>query len=85
MSDATDVLLSGCSAGGLAALLAADTIYDLLVAAGAPLRRFKLALFSGNLSSARRLAICAPDAHDLRACQHERPRCVHPLLCALRG
>ena len=48
---ASDVLLSGCSAGGLAALLAAEAVHARLVAAGAPLVRFKVALFSGIFHS----------------------------------
>ena len=47
LGEATDVLLTGFSAGGLAALLNAETVRSALRGAGAPLRRFKVASFSG--------------------------------------
>lgn len=53
---ATDVLLSGCSAGGLAALLNAESIHDRIASAGAPLTRFKVLLFSGIFQAPDRSA-----------------------------
>ena len=47
LAHATDVLLSGCSAGGLAALLAAEAVRRRLLERGAPLSRFKVLSFSG--------------------------------------
>lgn len=47
MGNATDVLVSGCSAGGLAALLYGSLVRDELQQSGANLKRFKLASFSG--------------------------------------
>ena len=47
LANATDVVVTGCSAGGLAALLAAERVRALVRAAGAPLRRFKVIAFSG--------------------------------------
>ena len=47
LGEATDVLVTGFSAGGLAALLNAETVRSTLRGAGAPLRRFKVASFSG--------------------------------------
>ena len=47
LGHANDVLVSGCSSGGLAALLLAGFVRSTLVAAAAPLRRFKVAAFSG--------------------------------------
>ena len=47
LSKATDVLVTGSSAGGLAALLHAADIRDALVKSGAPLSRFKLLSISG--------------------------------------
>ena len=44
---ARNVLLSGCSAGGLAALLGAEAVRARLRASGAPLERFKVAVWSG--------------------------------------
>ena len=42
LRDAADVLVTGCSAGGLAALLHAEGIRDAMRAAGATPRRFKV-------------------------------------------
>ena len=47
LGHANDVLVSGCSSGGLAALLLAGFVRSTLLAAAAPLRRFKVAAFSG--------------------------------------
>ena len=47
LGEATDVMVAGFSAGGLAALLNAEDIRAALRAAGAPLQRFKAASFSG--------------------------------------
>ena len=47
LATATDVLLSGCSAGGLAALLVAETVRHKIRESGAPLRRFKVLVLSG--------------------------------------
>ena len=47
LASATDVLFSGCSAGGLAALLYAPAVRAAIRDAGAPLKRFKVAAFSG--------------------------------------
>ena len=47
LGHANDVLVSGCSSGGLAALFLAGSIRSTLMAAAAPLRRFKVAAFSG--------------------------------------
>lgn len=47
LGEATDVMVAGFSAGGLAALLNAEAIRTALRAAGAPLRRFKVASFAG--------------------------------------
>jgi len=49
LGSATEVLLSGCSAGGLAALLAAEFVRERVRAAGAAasLTRFKVLVFSG--------------------------------------
>ena len=44
---AKDVLVAGCSAGGMAALLNAERIRAYLRAVGAPLQRFKVAAVSG--------------------------------------
>ena len=44
---ADDVLVAGCSAGGLAALLHAEAIRDALRARGALPRRFKVASLAG--------------------------------------
>ena len=45
--DAADVLVIGCSAGGLAALLHAESIRTALLAAGGRPRRFKVASLAG--------------------------------------
>ena len=47
LSDATDVLLTGASAGGLAAILHADRVHAWLLAEGTPLRRYRAAPISG--------------------------------------
>ena len=47
LGHANEVLLSGCSSGGLAALLHAESVRSTLLAAATPLRRFKVAAFSG--------------------------------------
>ena len=47
LADATDVLLSGGSAGGLAAFLHADRVAAYLKAVGAPLQRYRAAPVSG--------------------------------------
>lgn len=47
LGKATDVLVSGGSAGGLAAYLHADHVKEYLQAKGAPLKRFKAAPLSG--------------------------------------
>ncbi|KAL1522401.1 hypothetical protein AB1Y20_017391 [Prymnesium parvum] len=54
LGQATDVLLSGCSAGGLAAVLYAAEVRAALRKAGAPLQRFKVAVFSGLFFAAPR-------------------------------
>ena len=51
LSRASEVLLSGCSAGGLAALLNADLIHRTILASGAPLAKFKVMVFSGIFHS----------------------------------
>ena len=51
LSRAAEVLLSGCSAGGLAALLNAELIHRTILASGAPLDKFKLMVFSGIFHS----------------------------------
>jgi len=47
LGNATDVLVTGSSAGALAALLHAENVREMLLASGAPLRRFKLLSISG--------------------------------------
>jgi len=47
LADATDVILSGGSAGGLAALLHADKVREWLKTAGAPLKRYRAVPNSG--------------------------------------
>ena len=64
LADATDVLLAGCSAGGLAALLHAAAVRDAVRRSGAPLRRFGVVSFSGMFGLA---APSATTAAHLRA------------------
>lgn len=47
LGHAHDVLVAGCSAGGLAALLMAESIRATLLAAATPLLKFKVLAFSG--------------------------------------
>lgn len=47
LNKATDVLVTGSSAGGLAALLHASALREAIIASGALLRRFKLLPISG--------------------------------------
>mmetsp|Transcript_25066 Transcript_25066/g.50393 ORF Transcript_25066/g.50393 Transcript_25066/m.50393 type:complete len:417 (-) Transcript_25066:35-1285(-) len=47
LRDAMDVLVAGCSAGGLAALLHAEAIREVMRDAGAYPRRFKVAALAG--------------------------------------
>lgn len=49
LGQAQDVLLTGCSAGGLAAFLQADRIGDFLEANAQPTLRYKVAPVSGAL------------------------------------
>jgi len=47
LSDAEEVLLSGCSAGGLATYLHTDYVHGFLEKAGVPLKKFRSAPVSG--------------------------------------
>jgi|EP01046_Picozoa_sp_COSAG06_P021561 hypothetical protein len=51
LAQAEEVLLTGCSAGGLAAFLQADRIGDFLEANSQPTVRYKVAPVSGALST----------------------------------
>ena len=79
MAHATDVLVSGCSAGGLAALLAAEAVHARLKAQGAPLTRFKVALFSGIFHSPE----ASPYTRQMKEL-HRVARMVVPESCARR-
>ena len=79
MRHATHVLLSGCSAGGLAALLSAEVVRQRVVQHGAPLRHFKVAVFSGVFYSPE----SSPYTQQMRASlrwPHECAAGVHSLV-----
>jgi len=80
LGSATDVLLSGCSAGGLGALLAAEAVRDWLQGADAPLKKFKVAVWSGifphlphsGYTAAMRNIYSFANVSAANACRHGR-------------